>query len=55
MNSMIPMLALIAIYTWILMFRALCSVEPEFGAISLVHDAWNKYSQRALLNPFFRC
>ena len=52
MNFMIVM-ALIIIDSSILMFRAPCSIEPEFRVISHVHDARNKYSQRALLNPFF--
>ena len=28
-------------------------MKPEFRTVSNVHDALNKYYQKALLNPFF--
>ena len=45
MNSTMPILTLIAIYRWILVFATPCFVKPKFRAISNVH------SQRALLDP----
>ena len=42
----------VSIYSWILIFTTLCPKKPEFRVTSDFHDAWNKYSQRALLNHF---
>ena len=55
MGSTIPMMTLVARYSWILIFTTLCSVKPEFRATSDVQDAWIKYSKRVLLDPFFHC
>lgn len=55
MKSTIPLLTLIANYSWILLFTTPYSINAEFRGISNVHDAWNKYSLIALLNSFFNC
>ena len=43
MKSTIPVLTLIAIYSWILIITTFCSIKPEFRTIDDVHDALNKY------------